>query len=91
MIDTGWAGTFKKLLNLMQRKDVNIKEIKHLIITHFHPDHAGLVQNIKDHGAELVLHSSQASFIGPLKKYFKPQHMFKEIVTINNIIVSSRE
>ena len=63
--------------------------IKHLIITHFHPDHAGLVQNIKDNGAQLVLHSNQASYVGPLKQYFKPQHMFKEIDGSNNIVVTS--
>ena len=30
MIDTGWAGTFKELLNLMQRKDVSIKDIMNI-------------------------------------------------------------
>ena len=73
MIDTGWAGTFKELLGLLKRQDVNPQDIRHLIITHFHPDHAGLVQNIKDCGAQLVLHSNQEAFVTTLKQYFKPQ------------------
>jgi glyoxylase-like metal-dependent hydrolase (beta-lactamase superfamily II) len=93
MIDTGWPGTLPKYLNLLKQKNININQIKYLIITHFHPDHAGLVQAIKDFGASLILHTSQVPYIDELKDFFKrkPQYPFKDIATSNNIIVSSTE
>lgn len=91
MIDNGWAGTFPKLLHLLRQKDININEIKYLIITHFHPDHAGIVQDIKECGAKLILHICQVPFISEFKRYFKPQHNFRNIEPTNNIIATSEE
>lgn len=93
MIDTGWPGTLSKLLALLKQNNVRIDEIKYLIITHFHPDHAGLVQEIKDFGAALVLHECQVDYIGELKAFFhrKPKYKFKDIDSKNNIVVSSAE
>lgn len=65
MIDIGWAGTFPKLLHLLKQKDVDINEIKYLMVTHFHPDHAGLVQDIKNCGANLMIHECQISISTP--------------------------
>lgn len=91
MVDTGWAGTFPKLLHLLKEKDIDVGDIEYLVITHFHPDHAGLVEDIKDHGARLIVHHAQVSAMGTLKKFFKPEHNFREIEAKNNITVSTPE
>jgi endoribonuclease LACTB2 len=44
LIDCGWPGTLPKLMTELKRKGVSINEIKHLLVTHFHPDHAGIAQ-----------------------------------------------
>jgi glyoxylase-like metal-dependent hydrolase (beta-lactamase superfamily II) len=93
MIDTGWPGTLAEYLSLLKKKNIDIREVKYLIVTHFHPDHAGLVQEIKDFGAKLIVHESQISFIENLKSFFirKPQYNFKDIDTRDNIIVTSKK
>lgn len=57
--DIGWAGTLPKLLHLLKQRQINPKEIKYLVVTHFHPDHAGLAQDLKGLGATLVVHACQ--------------------------------
>jgi len=93
MIDTGWPGTLSKYLNLLKQKNINLNEIKYLIVTHFHPDHAGLVQDIKNFGASLILHNIQVPYLDELRIFFsrKPQYPFKDIDANNNIVVSSVE
>jgi glyoxylase-like metal-dependent hydrolase (beta-lactamase superfamily II) len=91
MFDAGWPDTFPELLHLLKQKDIHTDKIKYLIISHFHPDHGGLAQDIKDCGAKLVLHKCQVPFMDEFKKYFKPQHNFKNIGTVNNIIVTSED
>jgi len=68
-------------------------KLKYLIVTHFHPDHAGLAQNLKDFGTNLILHESQVPFVDKLNNFLKrnPKVNFKDIVTGNNIVVSSAE
>ena len=56
MVDTGWAGTLPKLLSLLKQKDIDAGAIRYLVITHFHPDHCGLAQDLKDRGATLLVH-----------------------------------
>jgi glyoxylase-like metal-dependent hydrolase (beta-lactamase superfamily II) len=91
MVDTGWAGTLSKLLHLLKQKDIPTAAIYYLIITHFHPDHAGLVEDLKDHGAKLLLHEHQLPALAKLTQYFKPQHGFRPIQGQNDIVVSSEE
>jgi glyoxylase-like metal-dependent hydrolase (beta-lactamase superfamily II) len=63
LIDCGWPGTLPKLLAELKRKGISIREIKYLLVTHFHPDHAGITQDLKKLGAKLVLLESQVDFI----------------------------
>lgn len=91
MIDTGWAGTFGELQKLLKQKNIELTQIKYLIITHFHPDHAGLAEEHKEHGTKLLVHQAQTEFIGELKKYFKPRHEYKEINEENNLVLSSEK
>jgi glyoxylase-like metal-dependent hydrolase (beta-lactamase superfamily II) len=90
MVDTGLPDTFSQLLQLLNQHDISVYEINYLIITHFHPDHAGLTQNLRDLGINLVLHEDQVSYIKELNAFYKrnPKAKFKDIVG-NNIIVLS--
>jgi glyoxylase-like metal-dependent hydrolase (beta-lactamase superfamily II) len=93
MIDAGWSDTMPQFLKLLKQKDIHINNIKYLIVTHFHPDHAGLAQNLKDFGIILIIHESQVHFIDKLNDFFKrnPKINFKDIETINNMVMSSEE
>jgi glyoxylase-like metal-dependent hydrolase (beta-lactamase superfamily II) len=93
MVDAGWPDTLYQLLHLLKQKDVPASDIKYLIVTHFHPDHAGLVQNFKDFGTNLILHESQVPFVDKLNQFFgrNPKANFKDIVIGNNLVLSSSE
>lgn len=71
LVDCGWPGTLPKLMGELKRKGISFKEIKYLLVTHFHPDHAGLVQELKNQGVMLILPECQTGFIAPFAEYFQ--------------------
>ena len=92
LIDSGWPGTFPKLLAELKRKGIILNEIKYLLVTHFHPDHAGLTQELKNHGAKLVLMENQINFIEPLTVFFKTKKFpYVEIKQKDNILLKFEE
>jgi len=70
LVDCGWPGTLPKFLAVLKRKDIAPAEIQYLLVTHFHPDHAGLAQDIKNLGANLVLMESQVNFTGVMDELY---------------------
>lgn len=93
MIDTGWPDTFSQLLRLLNRQGVSVDEIDYLIVTHYHPAHAGLTQNLKDLGINLILHEAQIPSLNKINQFFKrkPKKHFKDITTGNTFILSEDE
>lgn len=71
LVDCGWPGTLPKLMGVLKRKGVQINDIKYLLVTHFHPDHAGLAQELKNHGVKLIVSECQTDFIVPFAEFFK--------------------
>lgn len=71
LVDCGWPGTLPKLLAELKRKGIAFSEIKYLLVTHFHPDHAGLTEELKNLGVKLILLESQPAYIAPLTELFK--------------------
>ncbi|HWQ20436.1 MAG TPA: MBL fold metallo-hydrolase [Methanotrichaceae archaeon] len=91
MIDVGWPGTLPKLLNILKRRRVSLKDIKNLLIAHYHPDHAGLAQEIKLKGIRLVVLEDQLPFIPELCRYMKPGSPFIEIALDDNFSLKFKE
>ncbi len=93
MVDTGWPDTFSQLLQLLYQNNIPVNEVDYLIITHFHPGHAGLTQNLKDLGTNLILHESQLPYYNRLNTFFKknPKANFKDITNSNNIVINNSD
>ncbi|MDF2543814.1 MAG: Zn-dependent hydrolase, glyoxylase [Herbinix sp.] len=93
LIDAGWPDTLTQFLYLLAQKGVQPSDIQYVVVTHFHPDHAGLVQNLKDLGICLLIHESQADNIEKLNNYFKKKSKanFRYIDKDNNKFVSTTE
>lgn len=70
LVDCGWPGTLSKFLAVLKRKDVSPEEIKYVLVTHFHPDHAGLAQDLKNQGARLILMESQREYTGAMDELY---------------------
>jgi ribonuclease/clavin/mitogillin len=91
LIDVGWPGTLPKLINIFRRKRVALKDIKYLLITHYHLDHAGLAQELKLKGIRLIVLENQLSFIPKLRTYIKPSNPYLEITLNDNLNLSFKD
>ena len=88
LIDCGWPGTLPKFMAELKRKGISLKEIKYLFVTHFHPDHAGLAQELKNQGMKLIVLEYQANFIPPFAEYFKGKNLpYITITQHDNLIL----
>lgn len=80
LFDTDWAGTFSLFCKELGEKEIRAQDIKYLFISHFHPDHMGIAQEIADLGITIVvadvqesfIHSSDSVFAKDKRKNFKP-------------------
>jgi ribonuclease/clavin/mitogillin len=92
LIDCGWPGMFPEFLSVFKRKGIKPQEIHYILVTHFHMDHAGAVQELKGHGAKLILMESQVNFFTPMADYLKSKNMpYLEIQPIGNMIMKFDE
>lgn len=92
LIDCGWPGTLPRLKAELKRKGIAIEEVKYLLVTHFHPDHAGITQELKNLGIKLVLLESQISFIVHFSNYFQGKNLpYLEIMQTDNLVLSFEE
>lgn len=85
LVDCGWPGTLPKFLGVLKRKDVAPGEIKYLFVTHFHPDHAGLAQDLKNLGARLILMESQVDFTHEMDELYRSKGLpFLPVTLVGN-------
>jgi ribonuclease/clavin/mitogillin len=91
LVDVGWPGTLGKLQANLKRKGIAIEEIPYLLATHYHPDHAGLVQEVKAKGVRLMVMEGQDNAIPALKQWMKPEMNFQEIDLRDNTAVTLAE
>ena len=88
LVDVGWPGTLGKLLANLKRKGIALDEIRYLLATHYHPDHAGLVQELKNKGVRLIVAEGQRESIPALKQWMKPEMHYVDIDLRDNTIVT---
>jgi ribonuclease/clavin/mitogillin len=75
LVDCGWPGTLPKFTAVLKRKGISIQEVKYLLVTHFHPDHAGLAQELKNQGLKLIVLEPQINFIPPFAEFFNGKNL----------------
>ncbi len=85
LVDCGWPGTMPLLLANLKRSDIAPSALKYLLVTHFHPDHAGLAQELKAMGLKLLVFEGQESFIPQLAQWMKPEMHYREITLHDNL------
>ena len=59
LIDCGYPGEIYALGRTMRQTGYTLKQIDYICVTHFHVDHAGAVQELKDEGAKFILFGCQ--------------------------------
>lgn len=88
LVDVGWPGTSGKLLANFKRKGIALAEVRYLLATHYHPDHAGLVQELKNMGMRLMVIEGQREAIPKLKQWMKPEMGYLDIDLRDNTDVT---
>ncbi len=91
LVDLGWPGTFATLHSNLRRADVPLAEVTHGLATHYHIDHAGAAQDLKNHGMRLIVTEEQRSAIPAMKAHIKPTDNYTEIRTDDNLVIGADE
>ena len=91
LVDLGWPGMMGAMRASLDRLGVPIAELRYGMATHYHPDHAGLAQEMKLLGVPLLVLESQVGAIPLLKQWTKPQDRFTEITLHDNVTISFAE
>lgn len=79
LVDVGFPRTLPKLRANLRRKGVALGDLSWLLVTHYHPDHAGLVQELRNAGLHHVVWDVQLAGIPVLAKVMKPDSGYVEI------------
>jgi endoribonuclease LACTB2 len=87
LIDVGWPGTLPKLQYQCKRMSIHVPDIPYMLLTHYHPDHAGLAQELKHLGIKLLVLENQVSAIPILKTYMKPENHYVDIDPADNVLL----
>jgi ribonuclease/clavin/mitogillin len=91
LVDLGWPGTMGTMRATLSRADIPLGEIKYGLATHYHIDHAGLAQDLKDAGVPLLILDVQVPFVDLMKRHIKAQDHFTEISLHGNVIIPVSE
>ena len=87
LVDLGWAGMFGALQAELRRKSVPLSEITHGFATHYHIDHGGCAQDLKNAGMRLIVAPEQIAAIPGMTRWLKPGEPFTPINTGDNLEV----
>jgi len=91
LVDLGWPGTMGALRAQLERKGVPLGELRFGLATHYHLDHAGLAQELKQAGVPLLVVDLQADAIPLMKRHAKPVDRLVDITTHDNVTISCAE
>jgi ribonuclease/clavin/mitogillin len=91
LVDLGWPRMLGALEAELKRKDIPLREITHGIATHFHIDHAGAAQDLKNAGMRLIVTPEQVPHVAAMKQWIKPADRYTEIALHDNLVVPLAE
>jgi ribonuclease/clavin/mitogillin len=91
LVDLGWPGTMGTMRSRLARMDVPLAEIRYAVATHYHIDHAGLAQELKDAGIPLLVLETQEAAIPLMKRWTKPIDRYVEISMHDNVRITFAE
>lgn len=93
LVDAGWAGTLPQLKHGLDRYGIALADVRYVMLTHSHPDHAGLTQEVKRaSGAKLLIHERQMPYLSELLAFYQRRSGYEPIVVERgDLVVSDRD
>lgn len=88
LVDLGWPGTMGLMRANLDRAGVPLHEIRYGLATHYHPDHAGLAQELKQAGVPLLMMDVQVALAPVLATIVKPRDGYVDITMHDNVTVA---
>lgn len=88
LVDLGWPASMGRMRANLNRLDVPLREIRYGLATHYHMDHAGLAQELKQAGVPLLVLDGQLPAIPLMKTWTKPQDRYVDITLHDNVVIS---
>jgi glyoxylase-like metal-dependent hydrolase (beta-lactamase superfamily II) len=88
LVDLGWPGMCGALEAELRRKNVPLEEITHGFATHYHMDHAGAAQDLKNKGMRLIVTHEQESAVPAMKRWERTMPGYMEIATRDNVVIA---
>lgn len=85
LVDVGWPGGMPELKGSMAAHGRSVKEVSHVLITHYHIDHGGIAQEMKDKGAKLIVMESQNDRLNDIERYARPPMVYHKVRAEGNI------
>ena len=73
LFDTGWAGSFPAFCRCLGETGIRIGDISYILISHFHPDHMGIAQEIASHGPVIAVADVQQGSIHAADTVFEKE------------------
>ncbi len=91
LIDAGWPGTLGAMRHACRRMGIRLEDIPYQLVTHYHPDHAGLAEELKRLGVRLLVLDIQLPGIPLLRTYVKPEDNYMDITPNGNTLLTEAE
>lgn len=93
LFDTGWAGTYRDFRKSMKERKEKIRNIDYILISHYHPDHMGIAQEIADSGPGIVACDFQKDYIHNADVVFEKEHRrdYKPVVDKKICFITAEE
>lgn len=63
LVDTDYAGTLPAFYRAIKEKNIRLSDISHVMATHYHPDHMGLISELMKQNIRLLLPDIQEPYI----------------------------
>jgi len=93
--DAGWPGTYRAYKDELRAQGWSVKDIRWLMVSHFHPDHAGLAGVLLENGLEFVVFHEQLGAIAEMESLIARKAMPYHAINLAKIslikITASRE
>ncbi len=93
LFDTGWAGSFPQFCRALGEAGAAVQEIRYLFISHFHPDHMGIAQEIAGCGVRIVAADVQRAHIHDADRVFAKEgnRLYQPIIDDEVRVISCGE
>jgi len=93
LVDTDWAGTLPAFYKAIKAQNLQIGDITHVLATHYHPDHIGLIAELMDMGVRLVMFDVQLPYVHFSDSLYarEKNHAYKPIDESRAVILKCSE